>query len=243
MKKIIYCFIATVLFMGFTFAGAQPDNFNIKSYGNFKKMLQTKKAEGVVLLKDAIPAVHGYAVGELENGLGQITVIDSNVWLDYGKDFIGLAETTIPDDGKAALLVTAQVSKWKEIEIPDSLSEKQVYEFILAQAGKHGPGIDAPFPFLIEGIFDLLNLHVIDGVNPEYGKDGNKEHFFRKITQARYNQKAVVIGFYSADTGGVYTRPGESWHLHAMINKMKVAAHVYYIAVRKKSILKLPVLK
>jgi len=241
MKNIIYCFIVAVLFMGITCAAAQFDYFELKSYGHFKKMVQTKKAEGVVDLNTAIPTNDGYAVGILENGRGQITVINSDVWLDYGKDFIGLSVRSIPDDEKAVVIVTAQVPKWKEIKIPDSLPEKQLLGFILLQAGHHGLDTNAPFPFLIDGIFDRLSLHVTNGVNPKYGEPENKDYLFYLITQERYNQKAVVIGFYSANTQGVYTQPGKSWHLHAVIKKMEVAAHIDYISVRKNAILKLPV--
>ena len=83
MRKIICCISAVVLVMGIPCTAAQSDYFELKSYGHFEKMVQTKEAKGVIDLKKAIPTSDGYGIGILENGRGQITVINNDVWLDY----------------------------------------------------------------------------------------------------------------------------------------------------------------
>ena len=50
-----------------------------------------------------------------------------------------------------------------------------------------------------------------------------------------------IIGFYSAANQGVYTHPGESWHLHLVIEKEGKAGHIDAFSVRKGTVLKLPV--
>jgi len=51
-----------------------------------------------------------------------------------------------------------------------------------------------------------------------------KGHFYRQIREVRNNQQAVVLGFYSSDTQGVYTHSGESWRLHAVIDNGNIGA-------------------
>jgi acetolactate decarboxylase len=200
-----------------------------------------KKIDGVVNLQMAIPSVNGYAVGAIQQGLGEITVIDSEIWLDYGKDGIGNSINNIPADEKAVLLVTSQVSEWQEVKIQNTLSKEELYKYILEKAKQHGLDVNAPFPFLLEGSFESLLLHVINGQNPKFSDHGKKGHIFKQLIEKRNNEKAIVIGFYSASTQGVYTHPNESWHLHVVIKHENIGAHVDDISIKKNTILRLPI--
>ncbi|HID02004.1 MAG TPA: hypothetical protein EYP18_02150 [Desulfobacterales bacterium] len=96
-----------------------------------------KKTEGIVNIQKAIPPVNGYAIGAIQKGLGEITVLNSEVWLDYGKDGIGHSVHSIPANEKAVLLVTSQVEKWQKIGVHDKLSREQLFTFILEKAKQH----------------------------------------------------------------------------------------------------------
>jgi len=239
--KIFACsFIVAALFV--VGACANVGSLTVQSYGHFKKMMHMKKTKGVVNLQKAIPSVNGYAVGAIQQGLGEITVIDSKVWLDYGKDGLGNASNNIPADEQAVLLATSQVENWQTIKVNNTFSKKKLFEFIFKKAKQHGLDVNAPFPFLLEGNFDKLTLHVINGQNPEFQGHGGKVTLFRQIKEERNNQMATVVGFYSAGNQGVYTHPGESWHLHAVIRDENIGAHVDDISAKKNVILKLPLI-
>ncbi len=243
MKTIVQPILVISVFL-YCFSGTSfATDFNVKNYGHFKKMMHMKKTEGVIDIQKAIPSVNGYAVGAIQEGLGEITVINSKVWLDYGKDGIDHSINSIPPNEKALLLVTSQVEKWREIRVQDQLSKKQLFKFILEQAKQHSLDVNAPFPFILEGSFDNLLFHVINGLNPKFSGHGKKGHFFKQIKEERNKQKAIVIGFYSASTQGVYTHPGESWHLHAVIEDENIGAHVDDISISNGSILKLPAVR
>ena len=240
MKMVFWPILVILVFL-YCYSGTSfANDFNVKSYGYFKKMVHRKKTEGVVDLQTAIPPVNGYAVGAIQKGLGEITVINSEVWLDYGNDGIGHSVNSAPADEQAVLLVTSQIEKWQEILLQDQLSKERLFKFILEQAEQHGLDTNAPFPFVLEGSFDNLSLHVINGQNPKFGGHGKVGHLFKQIKEERNKQKAIVIGFYSASTQGVYTHPGESWHLHAVIQDENIGAHVDDISILNGSILKLP---
>ncbi len=223
---------------------AAPQNqfniHNIQSYGHFKKMIHKQKTIGVVSLLQALDSHNSYAVGALGNGKGEITVLNSKAWLDYGSDGIGNAVNNIPTQETAVLLVTAQVTEWQQVTIPTSQSSAELHAFILEQAKKLGLNSNQPFPFMLSGTFNELQLHVINGTNPHFAGHGSGEYFYNQHRIVRKNQAAEIIGFFSASNQGVYTHPGESWHLHAVIEDELISAHIDEITVQKNTILKLP---
>lgn len=238
---VVFVLLISVLISASAFKQARSEPFNIRYYGNFKEMVHNKNIDGVVDLKTAVSAPHTYAVGAIKKGEGEITVKNSEVWLSYGKDGLNRTARTIPNDEQALLLVTAQVENWQESVVPQNMSEPELNKFIVEQAEKYGLDTNVPFPFLLEGRFQNLLWHVINGSNPEFRGHGGPP-LFNKLTEQREQSPATIIGFYSAGIQGVFTHPGESWHLHVLFSDEKKAGHVDKITVQKDTILKLPVL-
>lgn len=244
MKKIIsQIIIATMISATTNMAVAYAKDFKVTNYGHYKKMIHMKKTQGVIRLADAVASANSFAVGAIQQGLGEITVINGKVWLDYGADGIGNSLNTIPADEQAVLLAVAQVKDWQDIHIINALSQQELFETILEKAKKLGLNIEKPFPFLLEGEFSKLLIHVINGKNPNFKGHGGKEKLFYQEKEQRENQQATIVGFYSASSQGVYTHPGESWHLHAVIRDKNIGAHVDDISTNENVILKLPIQK
>lgn len=240
MKKISFKVIIATILVAITCMNVNAKNVYIQNYGHYKKMMHMKKTKGVIKLQKAIPTVNSYAVGAIQQGIGEITVIDGKVWLDYGKDGIGNSLNTIPSDEQAVLLATSQVKKWQNVKIKKALPKEELFKAILEKAKEYGLNVNAPFPFLLEGSFNTLIIHVINGQDPEFKGHGGSAKLFRQIKEERKNQKATVVGFYSASNQGVYTHPGESWHLHAVIRNENIGAHVDGVSTNENIILKLP---
>lgn len=211
--------------------------FNIRHYGHFQKMVQNKDVAGTTDLKTAISAPNMYAVGALAGGAGEITLLNSQVWLAYGKDGLDKTTTTIPQGEEALLLVTAEVETWQEVVVPKEMSEEELHQFIVDQAAAHEIDPSAPFPFLLEGHFDL-EWHVVNGPNPDFQGHGGPP-FLIQVKETVEQKAATIIGFYSADIQGVFTHPGESWHLHVLFAEEEKAGHVDKLLVRD-AVLKLP---
>ena len=88
MKEITYSRLATALFVVSIGINTNASSIEIHSDSYYKKMIHMKKTDGVVNLQASIPSANTYAVGATHQGFGEITVIDSEVWLDYGKDHL-----------------------------------------------------------------------------------------------------------------------------------------------------------
>ena len=97
---------------------------------------------------------------------------------------------------------------------------------------------------MLEGKFPQLDIHVINGINPQFTGHGGQHFLYHRTSELRYNQTAKVLGFYSADIQGVYTHMGDSWHLHALIENQTLndfaAVHVDDIIIGNKVTLLLP---
>ncbi len=217
-----------------------PAHIPIQHYGHFKKMVHKRQTGGVVSLQHALSATNSFALGAIKDGIGEVTVINDKVWLDYGHDGIGKSINTITEPEEAVLLAVSQVHKWNKIIIPKQLTAPELYTFIVTKASEQGINVNEPFPFLLEGVFDKLTIHVINGINPEFGGHGSGQPFYKQLKETRNNQEATVLGFYSANIQGVYTHPDESWHVHAVIEKENIGAHVEGMEVQKNTILQLP---
>lgn len=243
-KLLITSILSSLLFQASFLMAAEP--FNLRYYGSFQKMMHMvhmKKVVGVVDLKRALAGPHTYAVGAIKGGKGEITVIDSKVWLAYGRASLDKAVHAIPEGEQASLVVTAQVRDWQEITVPKKMSESELSDFILKQAERCGLNTKKLFPFLIEGPFQDVRWHVINGLNPEFtghfrGHGG--EPPFIQLKEHIEQTSGVIIGFYSANVKGVFTHPGESWHLHILIRDKERAGHVDEIVIGKGAVLKLP---
>lgn len=232
--------ILVVMLLAPLCTNASAAEISVKNYGHFKKMVHMNKTAGVVDLASAVTSEHSYAIGAIEQGRGEITIVDGDVWLDYGNDGIGNSLNAIPTGEQAVILVAAQVNRWQRSTISKPLLKHDLFKAILARAAKAGVDVKKPFPFLLEGSFSRLRIHVINGTNPKFGGHGGKEKFYKQDIQKRNIQSATIVGFYSAGNQGMYTHPGTSWHMHAVIKDENIGAHVDDIATNEGVTLKLP---
>ena len=239
MKHLLITVVIILGLVGLTSAQSSAP-FSLTHFGHFKKMMHSRNVDGVVNLQEALDVPHVFAVGATAGGTGEITVIDNKVWLDYGADGLGNAEREVTAGEKAVLLVRAQVEEWQEVKITEDMSASAMHVFILDQAESHNVDITAPFPFLLEGNFYDLDWHVVNGLKSSPG--GHKQGgIFNKVKEHRDKTGGTVIGFYSAASQGVFTHPGELWHLHIVFEKEEKAGHLDEVSVKQGTLLKLPV--
>ncbi len=197
-----------------------------------------KKTDGVVDIKQAVSEPHLYGVGAPAHGTGEITIVDGKLWLDYGADGLGNAKHESTQGEQAVILVTAQVKTWRDVTVPQDMNASQMHKFVLDQAKSNGLSTDKAFPFQLEGTYFDFDWHILNG--RKHGGGHGSGGIYKKIEEHRTETKGTVVGFYSAVMQGVFTHPGESWHLHVVFESEGKAGHVDKISVRKGTTLKLP---
>ncbi len=240
MKSIFFTVLAILFCASSVWAAkevAQP--FSLERYGSLKRIIQEKDLDGVVSLEEALAGPHVYAVGMIAGAAGEITVIDGDASLNYGKSGIGNPVTEIRKGDEAALLIVAHVGRWRTVPIPENMTEVELHGFVLEEARKSGVNTREPFPFLIEGTIRKLVWSVLDGTDPELTRQTH-QLFFRKLVGYRAEANAVLLGFYPAELQSELAWPGEWWHVHVLFRNEKTTGHVNAFSVEKGALLRLP---
>ena len=212
--------------------------FKVEYNGALKNMMHKGDISAKVDLALFENTKHFYALGAIENLKGEIQIFDSR---PYNTMFI---DSTLTFDNsfnkKATLLVYASVSKWKSINIPDSIVTYEQLESYIAQVAKENKiNIDKPFPFLIKGTLKSFDWHVINW------KDGDTEHSHEKhIISGPHgtinNRQVEMLGFYSDSHHTVFTHHTTNMHIHVKTADHKIAGHVDGLTLGKEMVLKLP---
>jgi len=190
------------------------DNFKVEYKGALKNMMFKSDISAKADLSEFKEINHFYALGAIENLKGEIQIFDS-------KPFnTSVVESNLIFDNsfnkKATLLVYASVKKWKTINIPDNvLTYEEIEKYIEQTAKVNQINIDAPFPFLIEGIAKSIDWHVIDW------KAGDKEHTHEKHKTSglhgTINDRQVeLLGFYSNAHHAIFTHHTTNMHIHVI---------------------------
>lgn len=181
---------------------------------------------------------HFYALGAIENLKGEIQIFDSKPSNTIVIDSVLTFDKSF--DKKATLLVYASVSKWKSINIPESIVTYEQFENYVKQTAKDNKiKTNEPFPFLLEGTAKSFDWHVINW------KDGDTEHSHEKhISSGPHgtikNQPVEMLGFYSDSHHAIFTHHTTNMHIHVKTIDNKIAGHVDGLTLGKGMILKLP---
>lgn len=209
----------------------------VESHGALRAIVHERDLGAKTALAPVLAKPHAYAIGALAGLRGEITVIDGTAWLSYaGKD---RTEKTTTSDEQAALLVVAHVPRWRRIRINRTVPIEDLEAFVAAQARKAGLG-KKPFPFVIEGTFDALLWHVIDGTKLPAKSRSHEEHMQAAVQRTLDAGRATLVGFYSSEHQGVFTHQGENIHVHVVVPAENSSGHLDSATIRKGSTLLLP---
>ena len=217
------------------------DNFKVEYKGALRDMMHKGDISAKADLTDFKNTENFYALGAVESLKGEILVLDSKPFVSSVKD----QKLTISNsfDHYATLLVYASVGKWTSSAIPDNITTYDDLENHIEQIAKEtGINIDKPFPFLIHGIANSFDWHVIDW------KDGDTEHSHEKHIRSGphgtlTNQDVEILGFYSNSHHAIFTHHSTNMHLHIKTTDNKISGHLDGLTLGQGMTLKLPGIK
>ncbi len=217
---------------------AQPDaRVKIERWGALKPVIMMGQDQGRIALSEIEGREHAYGLGALEGLAGEIIVLDGRIWHSHaGQEGLVTSDVVTPDL-QAALLVIAEVPVWGHETRLEALSWN-VLEDVIGTAVK-AAGLDPqqPVPFLIEGDFEGVELHVINGSCPYRHEEGAPEPTRSSMDSA----SGTLCGFYFEGEPGILTHQGQRLHLHALIRgEESQAAHVDAISLAPGCKLSLP---
>lgn len=216
--------VLAIILAGVMTSFGQKITWKVENEGAMREMFQTGNIEGKTEIAKIIPQKNLYAVGPLENLSGEIMIWNGKVLTSFMNDKSVKVETN--PNAKAVFFVWANVEKWREIIVPNTIKTyDELEEFIAESAEKMNLNSTEPFPFLLKGKFQTVEWHIND-----YKSDGTKltreKHDLLKYKTKSENKKLEMLGFYSTKHKGIFTHHTRTTHIHATDKKRSFVGHV-----------------
>ena len=213
----------------------------VQTHGALRAMLHEGQTGATVTLDKILPNPNVYALGALADLSGEITVVGGKAYLARpdGTDATR-TETALQTNAAATLLVVSQVPAWHGIVTERPIRFEELDEAIATLATAAGMNIDERFPFLMEGSFDDLQWHVIDGHRLTSGADSHQDHMAGAIKTRLDRASGTLVGFYSANDMGVFTHMGSRTHIHCALDEPLATGHVDHVIIPVGTTVKFP---
>lgn len=214
---------------------------DLEVHGALKAMFQQGQTGTTVTLDTLLPNPNLYAVGALTELSGEITIIGGQTYLSYPQsDGTARAEAWTQSDAGATLLVSGEVDEWVHIVTPHAIPwEKFDYAITKLAAGAM-LNLNGRWPFMLEGTFEDLEWHVIDGSRLKGGGTSHKDHLAASVQSKLDSTKAKLIGFYSPRDRAIFTHHDSTTHVHCVLEDPLATGHVDHVTIPKGTLVSFP---
>ena len=214
---------------------------NVRVYGALRAMFHEGQTGATVTLDTILPNSNVYAVGALADLAGEVTVVGGKAYLSYpdGPDATR-TESTAQPSAAATLLVVSEVQAWHSVVTEQPVPFENLDEEIARLAVSSGMSLEMRFPFLLQGQFDDLEWHVIDGRRLAAGGASHQDHLAAAAKKRLERATATLVGFYSRDDQGVFTHMGSKTHIHCALDEPLATGHVDHVTIPAGTTVKFP---
>jgi acetolactate decarboxylase len=179
---------------------------------------------------------HLYAVGPVAGLRGEITVVDGRPHVSRVEDGRIVVDRSFRHE--AAFLVWAQVARWHDLEIPDSLVDGRHLEDFVMERSRPGMAVEAPFAFMVTGLAARVSLHILDRRDDR--PHSRERHEEIKVPFAIERRAVDVVGFCSQRHAGIFVPAGRRTHMHVCSRDGSVSGHVDDLRLGPGMTLRLP---
>ena len=216
---------------------------NVQVHGALRAMMHEGQTGAAVTLDGLTPDETLFAVGAMADLAGEITVAGGLVHLAWPEG-VGRARYRLMRESSqgAALLVAANVPSWQSFPIDRRILFDDLDAEVARFAALAGLPAKGRIPFLIEGPFEKLQIHVIDGRRLPGGESTHQDHVAAAVRTMWPEARATLVGFFSATDQGVFTHMGSMTHVHAVVEGTLASGHVDHVVVPAGTTIRLPVL-
>lgn len=210
----------------------------VEHWGELREVMRDGKTEPRVRLRDVLARPHCYAIGALQGLDGEVTVLDGTAWISRVTQpgCVTSVERRCPPE-QATILVAAWVPQWRDSRIERDVPRGEFDQFVRESAPVNA---GATFPFVIEGEFDGLRVHVVNGRCLMGAADDADDGSFRREVPAG---RGTLVGFFTNEPAGVITHQGSQTHVHVLLaGDEPLMAHVEAVGVRHGGVIRFPII-
>jgi alpha-acetolactate decarboxylase len=225
-------------------SASEPAAPEVSVYGALRDMFHRNQIGPRVSLGTLLPDSHLYGVGALANLRGEVTIVAGTVYLSYPDDPSSLrTEVVTTTDESATLFVAARVPRWTTLTVDRTVPFAEIDTVVADLARAAGHDLRARIPFVMEGTFNELHWHVIDGTRLQGGGASHHDHLAAAVKLERDQATATLVGFYSQQDQGAFTHMGSRTHIHAVVEGEDVSAgHVDHVVIPAGTPIRFPAL-
>ena len=225
---------------------SKNDSPQVVTFGEMRIAIGQQQHQGRVALQKLVERDHFYGVGALAGLNGEITIRDGQLVISSvatGKPKPIKVDTGQP---QATLLAGAYITEWSEHNVTKDIGSTDFEEYIQQTARRAGLDTTRPFIFRIDGEFQDVHLHIINGACPVHARIHNKElPADRRPYEAESERiRGTVVGVYATNAVGRLTHPGTSTHAHLIFedseNGIELTGHLEKVGIVRDAVLKLP---
>lgn len=177
---------------------------------------------GHIDLESLADLPHLYAVGPVEGLRGEVTIADGVSLISGVRDGKALVDRTF--GRKACFLVYAQVERWHELPVPESVGTSADLEEYVWRAASERLDVSKPFPFLLKGKPAKVDYHIMNKTDD--APHTPEEHEQIKVRFQLAAQPVEIVGFCSDKHQGVFTHHDSKVHMHVRTLDGTTGGHV-----------------
>ena len=207
---------------------AQQTTNKVKIVGEMKNVMWKGQLYGNINLDTIANKTNLYGLGPVEYLVGEILIIDSKSYKStVVSDTTMKVEETF--DIKAPFFGYANISKWTEQSLPDSIQTIQQLEHFLDKITKSS---QRPFMFKLTGTVEQATIHIVN--LPKGTKVSSPEEAHKGQTNYKLkNEKSEIIGFFSTEHKAIFTHHDTYLHMHLITTDLQKMGHLDEVLFKK----------
>lgn len=225
-----------------TDARARSWSGEVRVHGVLRELMHGGQEGPTLALGGMVPNPDLYAVGALADLAGEVTVAGGKVYLSYPDGTDARTETPSKPNAAAALLVAAEVPAWRTVTTDRRIGFDELDAEVGRLAAAAGMNLAQRFPFVLEGEFEDLEWHVIDGRRLPAG-GSHQDHRSTAVRTKLKRASALLVGFFSQNDQGVFTHMGSKTHIHCVREEPLATGHLDHVTIPAGTTLKFPDVK
>ena len=218
----------TILTLTSCISKAQQTTNEVKIVGEMKNVMWKGQLYGNIQLDTITNKTNLFGLGPVEYLSGEILIIDGKSYKStvVSDTTMKLEETY---DIKAPFFGYANIPKWTEQTLPDSIQTIQQLETYLDKVTKNSP---RPFMFKLAGTVVQATIHIVN--LPKGSKVSSPDEAHKgQINYELRNENADIIGFFSTEHKAIFTHHDTYLHMHLMTTDKQKMGHLDEVLFKK----------
>ncbi len=230
MNIRILC-VCEFLFILFNILYSAAQQTEVKVSGAMKNVMWKGELSGTINLDTISDKLHLYGLGPAEFLRGELLIIDGK---SYKSTVLSKSTMLVEETYKARapFFVYSNTSEWKEMILPDSVTNYKQLESFIDQTTKTSK---RQFAFKLSGIIDTAVIHIVnlpEGAEVHSPEDAHNG----EINFILNNEPVDVVGFFSTEHKGIFTHHDTNIHMHLITADRKKMGHLEEMIIKKGAV-------